>query len=159
MRNNKDRFQKAKEYAFLLLKFRLRSEKEIAERLKEKKFEEEIIKETVGFLRDKGFIDDSVFTKAWIESRIKKPIGLRKIREELKLKGIDKEEINKSIAIIKDNYSETEVVKEVALKRLSRLKGTEANVARRRLYAYLLRRGFSTDIVLDVINQLCKQIS
>ena len=45
MRNKEELLQKAREYAFLLLKFRLRSEKEIYSRLKQKKFAEEIHEE------------------------------------------------------------------------------------------------------------------
>lgn len=149
--------QKAKNYAFLLLKFRLRSEKELYSRLKKKKFPEQIIKETILFLKDKGFIDDKVFAKTWIESRLKRPLGLKRIKTELNLKGIDKEIIESSIDEIKNSYSEVEIVTGIAQKRLSRLKGIEPAIAKRRLYTYLLRRGFSGEVVTDVVNQLCKQ--
>ncbi len=151
--------QKARGYAFLLLKFRQRSRKEIYERLKKKKFDEEIINETISFLKNKGFIDDQLFAKAWIESRIKKPLGLRKIRQELNLKGIDKQIIDSQIGEIKEKYSEEEVVGEIAKKRLSRLKGIDPDNAKRRLYSYLLRRGFSSEIVIDTITRLCKRTS
>ena len=74
-----DQLQKAKNYAFLLLKFRPRSEKEISERLKRKKFDTAVIRETILFLKEKSFVDDSYFAKVWLESRIKRPLGLRKL--------------------------------------------------------------------------------
>lgn len=144
----------------MLLKFRLRSEKEIYERLKKKRFEEEIIRETVSFLRDKGFIDDRLFAKTWIECRIKKPLGLRKIRQELNLKGIDKEIINSQISEINKNYSEQDSVKKIVQERFNRLKGIEPRSAKRRVYAYLLRRGFSPETISDALNsRLCKHTS
>lgn len=149
--------QRAKNYAFLLLKFRLRSEKEIYHRLKKKKFPEGIIQETLFFLRDKKFIDDNFFAKTWIESRLKKPLGLRRIREELKLKGLDKEIIDSQLSEIKKSYSEEESATKIAQQRLNKLKGIEPIKAKSRVYRYLLRRGFSPEIVIDVVNQLCKQ--
>jgi len=160
VRNNEEALQKARDYAFLLLKFRLRSEKEIYQRLKRKRFDEEVIKQTLSFLNDRGFIDDNLFAKAWIESRIKKPLGLRRIRQELNLKGIDKEIIDSEIREIKKNYSEPDLVKEIAKVRLAKLKGIEPHSARRRVYAYLLRRGFSPEIVIEALSStLCKQTS
>ena len=156
MRNKEELLQKAREYAFLLLKFRLRSEKEIYSRLKQKKFAEEIIKETILFLKDKGFIDDSNFTKVWIESRLKRPLGLRRIKQELNLKGIAKEIIDTQLSQIKAGYFESDIVAKIAEARLSKLKDIEPENIKRRLYAYLLRRGFSPEVVMDVIAQLCK---
>jgi len=143
----------------LLLKFRLRSEKELYQRLKRKKFAEEIIRETILFLKDKGFIDDESFTKTWIESRLKRPLGLRRIRQELNLKGIAKETIDSQIIEAKNNYCEEDIVRKVAQERLGHLKSIEPDIAKRRLYSYLLRRGFSPEIVVDAITQLCKHTS
>jgi regulatory protein len=160
VRNSEETLQKARDYAFLLLKFRLRSEEEIYQRLKKKKFDEEVIKQTLSFLNDKGFIDDNLFAKAWIESRIKKPLGLRRIRQELNLKGIDKEIIDREFREIKKNYSEGDLVKKIAQERLKKLKGIEPLSARRRVYAYLLRRGFSPEIIIDALSStLCRRTS
>lgn len=138
----------------MLLKFRPRSEKEIYQCLRKKKFNDEIIKETLTFLKDKDFINDAKFSRVWIESRLKRPLGLRRIREELKLKGIDKEIINSQMEEIKKNYSEEDIVAEIIRKRLKRLKGIEPQKAKRRIFSYLLRRGFSPGIVMDAVNQL-----
>jgi regulatory protein len=149
-----DELKKAKNYAFLLLKFRPRSEKEIYQRLKNKKFNEEIIKNTVAFLKDKEFIDDNYFAKAWIQSRIKRPLGLGKLRAELKVKGVDKEIIDSQIQEIKKDYAEEDIVKAIAKAKISKLKGVEPLKAKRRILGYLLRRGFSAEIAFDVVGQL-----
>lgn len=145
---------KAKNYAFLLLKFRPRSEKEIFERLKKKRFNLEIIQKTLSFLKDKGFVDDKYFTKAWVESRIKKPLGLRRLKEELKIKGVAQEIIDSQINESKQDYSESDIVRKIAKDRLQRIKGINPQKAKQRIYAYLLRRGFSPEAAIDAINQL-----
>ncbi|MFH0856008.1 MAG: regulatory protein RecX [Candidatus Omnitrophota bacterium] len=155
MNKRTESFNKARDYAFFLLKFRLRSENELIRRLKLKKIPEETIKEVVSFLKEKRFIDDNVFAKAWVSSRLKKPLGLRRIKQELMQKGLDKETIEAQIAGVKD-YSEGQTVLALARERLSRLKGSDQVTSKRRVYAFLLRRGFSPEVVIDALNQLCR---
>ena len=154
MKSNLEPLQKAKNYAFLLLKFRPRSEKEIYQRLKKKKFDPGIINQTLAFLKDKGFINDSDFTRLWIESRLKRPLGLRRIRQELNLKGIDKQIIDSRIEEIKKSYSEEGLVTKICQEKFDKLKNIEPQKAKRRIYAYLLRRGFSPEVIIDAINNL-----
>lgn len=151
---NPDIRQKARGYAFLLLKFRLRSEKEIYERLKKKKIPEEIIRETLAFLKEKKFIDDNLFAQAWIASRLKKPLGLGRIKEELRIKGIAQEIIDSQLSEIKDGYCEEEIVAAIARQRFAKLKNIDPQKAKRRVYAWFLRRGFSADAVIEAINQV-----
>lgn len=147
-------FEKAKNYAFLLFKFRPRSEKELSQRLKNKKFDDRTIKDIVRFLKEKVFLDDSSFARAWIESRLKKPFGLRRIRQELKLKGIDEQIITSHIAAAKKDYSEEEIVKKITKEKFSKVRNLEVDKAKRRIFSYLIRRGFSPDVVMDAIRQL-----
>ncbi|MDP3731930.1 MAG: regulatory protein RecX [Candidatus Omnitrophota bacterium] len=146
--------QKARNYAFLLLKFRLRSENEIRQRLKKKKFDADIIESTLSFLKDKRFIDDNYFAKAWIESRIKKPLGIRRLKAELSIKGINKAIIDTQLNEIKKSYSEEDIVAGIAKDRLNKLENIDPQKAKRRVYAYLLRRGFSAETVIDVLSRI-----
>ncbi|MDD5166325.1 MAG: regulatory protein RecX [Candidatus Omnitrophica bacterium] len=146
--------QKARAYAFLLLKYRLRSEKELGERLKRKKFDEATVKETLAFLKEKDFIDDKVFARAWIDSRLRKPLGLRKIKQELKLKGINPEIADKIFDSLKQDYSEKDTVGKIFKDRFTRLKNIEPLKAKRRIYTYLLRRGFSGEAIIEAMHKL-----
>lgn len=150
--NSKD-FDKAKQYAFLLLKFRLRSEKELFERLKKKKFSDEVAGQVVAFLKERKFIDDESFAKAWITSRIKRPLGIRRLKQELELKGVDRMIIRAHLEELQKKYSEKEVVSEIVKNRLDKLRKLEPEKAKRRVYSYLLRRGFSPEVVIDAISR------
>ncbi|MFA5004558.1 MAG: regulatory protein RecX [Candidatus Omnitrophota bacterium] len=153
-RANSDTPEKAREYAFLLLKFRLRSAKELEQRLKQKGFSEGVSCETVKFLKDKEFIDDRVFARGWVSSRLKRPFGLRRIKQELIQKGIGKEVIENAVSWAKEDYHEALVVKQLAEQRFAKSKGIEAFRAKQRIYAYLIRRGFSPDLVSDAVRKL-----
>jgi regulatory protein len=144
----------ARDYAFLLLKYRQRSEKEIKDRLKKKKFPEEAISQTLAFLREKKFIDDDTFARAWIKERLARSIGPRRLSQELKLKGIDKQIIDGNLRQALDSYNETRTVRELAESRFSRLKNLDPQTAKRRVYGYLLRRGFSPEAIIETLDQL-----
>lgn len=149
-----DNFNKARDYAFRLLKFRMRSQQELRVRLKRRKFDDATIEKVIAFLGERKFIDDREFTRAWAQERIKRPLGIGRIRWELKIKGIDKDIIEEVLGTIRSNYDEDGIVSELARARLQRFKGLEPKKARTRLYAYLLRRGFSPDVVSDAIKQI-----
>ena len=144
----------ARAYAFLLLKFRLRSENELKVRLKQKGFSEELSQDTVNFLKDKEFIDDRVFARGWVASRLKRSFGLRRIRQELVQKGLDKEIIDNSLSQVKEHYNESQTVSQLAQQRFSKLKGIEPLKAKARVYGYLMRRGFSPDISSEIVKGL-----
>jgi regulatory protein len=145
--------ERARAYAFLLLKFRLRSENELKARLEQKGFSEELSQDTVNFLKDKEFINDCVFARSWVSSRLKRPFGLKKIRQELVQKGLDKEIIDNSLSQVKEHYNEGQIVIQLAQQRFSRIKGIEPLKAKARVYGYLLRRGFAPDVVSDIVKK------
>jgi len=146
--------QKAKRYAFLLLKFRMRSEAEISRRLEAKKFDRQTIAQVVSFLKEKGFLDDDEFARAWIASRIKKPLGLRRLRVELRLKGIDSDIIDRQIGRVKEEYSEEAIVERLVREKSGKLKGLDPQQAKRRIFSSLVRRGFSSDAIVEAISKL-----
>jgi len=141
-------------YAFRLLKFRPRSEYELHQRLKKRGFPEPTIKETLFFLKEKGLINDLEFARIWVESRIKKPLGINRLKQELKIKGVDKGIIERVIEIVSSKYDEEEIIKNLICRRWEKLKHIEPEKAKRRLFLYLLRRGFSSDEVQEAINQI-----
>jgi len=148
--------ENARAYAFLLLKFRMRSENELKVRLKQKGFSEELTQSTVSFLKDKKFIDDHVFAKGWVFSRLKRPFGLRRIKQELVQKGVAKEVIQDALALVKEHYHESQVVSQLAKQRFSRLEDVDPLKAKARVYGYLMRRGFSPDVIMEVIRDAKK---
>ncbi|MCX5712549.1 MAG: regulatory protein RecX [Candidatus Omnitrophica bacterium] len=145
---------KAKNYAFLLLKYRLRSTEEIRDRLKRKKFSAQAIEATIKDLSASRFLDDEAFAKAWIEYRLNNKIGIRRLRVELGTFGIPKETVSRQLESIKDDYNEEEIIQRVIKQKVRKLASPVDLTAKRRIYAYLLRRGFSPEVVSDNIKQL-----
>lgn len=146
--------RQAREYAFLLLKFRIRSEKEIYDRLKKNNFDEAVIKTAIEFLKKKKFINDVDFARQWISSRMKRLAGPRKLWQELKAKGIGEEIIRAQLDAIQEQYPEEKIIEEVVKAKFESLRGIDPETAKRRIWSYLIRRGFSAQISDEVINKL-----
>jgi regulatory protein len=155
-KKSKQDFNHALQYAFRLLKFRLRSEKEIITRLTRRGYSTATIEKVVRFLKQSSFLSDEEFAKIWTESRLKRPFGLRRIRQELKDKGVKEDLVEACLSQVKANYCEQETVLRLARQRLSRLKDPSSFKTKARLYNYLLRRGFSADTVYEVVVKLLK---
>ncbi len=157
MAKTKD-FARARNYLWQLLRFRQRSEKEIYDRLKNKEYEPKVIDEAVSYFKDLGYINDKEFAKNWIENRLSKPLGLRVIRRELKNKGIHEETITQFLDEKRQAWNERGIVEELAGKYLSKVKEKNELLqeVKPKLYAYLIRRGFSPDIVSEVISRILK---
>lgn len=149
-------FIKAKNCALRLIKFRLRSEKEIRDKLKEKEFPLGIIGEVVDFLKKTGLLDDALFARLWVQSRMPRSFGLRRLRFELNKKGIEKEIIEKALESVGEHYSEEESIKEIIALKLKKMRSREPAKIKSSLYGFLLRRGYPQDKVYDAICKVLK---
>lgn len=147
----------AKNYALRLIKIRLRSEKEIRDKFKTKEYSPQVIEEAVDFLKKINLLDDRLFAKLWVESRIKRPLGLARLKYELKLKGIDKAIIEEAINRVKENYDERAVIGDVVRNKIKRMKGLPAEKIKTRLYGFLLRKGYPRESVFDALKNLARQ--
>lgn len=155
MRNSAaDASGKAKRYALLLLKFRVRSEKEMAGRLKEKKFAGPVVKNTLAFLKKNNLINDADFARLWIQARIGGLCGLDRLKEELRAKGVAARIIERELKKAGGNYKEEDTVARLAVEQLASMGNLEPQKAKRRLFAYLARRGFSQEIIEQVIHKV-----
>ena len=151
----KEEIKKAKDYAFKLLSYRPRSIKEIEDRLKKKDYSAKVILEVIKSLKRLKFLNDKEFSRMWVESRIKtRPMGRYRLYQELIQKGIDRDLIEKTL----NNYREEEEIKlarELAQRKLKRsYQNLDEVTTKRRLYGFLQRRGFSYDIIQEVMKEL-----
>jgi len=153
MSTEKD-LKKAVNAALRLIRFRPRSEAEIISRLGEKGYGTDSIKKSVKYLKDADYLNDAEFCRVWIESRKDKPLGFRKIIQELREKGVKQEIIERAVKEARGDYSEREVIQRLVDKKLNLMRGLEKNVVRRRIYSFLLRRGFEQDAVNEAMHKI-----
>ncbi|MDP2913248.1 MAG: regulatory protein RecX [Candidatus Omnitrophota bacterium] len=148
---------RAKNNAYMLLRQRPRSEFEIRRRLELKGYDGPVIDGIVEGLKRTGDIDDAKFAKLWMESRMhSSPVGDVVLRHELKEKGVKDSIIEATMADKAGSYDEYEVAFSMAVERFERLKKLDRRKALKRLYDFLMRRGFKYDTVRRINEALTK---
>jgi len=146
---------RARNNAYALLRLRPRSESEIRRRLKEKGYDGTIINEVIADLKHAGDIDDEKFAKFWIESRMHmNPVGDVVLKHELKEKGISDSIIEATLDLKAKNYDEYEVAFSMARERFERFKKLDRSKAAKRLYDFLMRKGFKYENIRRIIEKL-----
>jgi regulatory protein len=143
----------AKRIAYRSLKFRPKSEKELRTKLEEKGITPATIQNVVELLKKQGLLDDKLFARGWTASRLRKPLGITRIRRELKQKGISDEIIAAETPEVTSS-EELESALALAKKRLALYSRIPKLKIKQRLYGYLVRRGFRFETVTRVLNNL-----
>ncbi len=135
---------KAMNTAMNFLGYRQRSSEEIRIRLKKDEWSETVIDRVIERLHAVKLLDDAQFANSWVQHRTSfKPRGSRLIKQELRFKGVAKEEIE---AALPDDESELQNAV-VALQKLERkLEKFEGRELEQKAIELLARRGFSFGI-------------
>ena len=141
-----DQAARATEAALVFLGYRPRSEKEVRDRLRRGGFQADAIEHAIARLHDWRYLDDADFARRWIENRTThRPRGRRLLQQELRHKGIDSEIARDAIDAAE--LDETGAAEALARRRLPSYAGDEPAAIRRRLGAYLARRGYGYDVI------------
>lgn len=147
-------YKKAFDDACRMLSVRPKSQMELVKKLK-LKYDAGVIDEVIRKLQEYGYIDDTEFSKLWIEERKRlKPAGKKKIAQELRAKGIDKQVVDEAIERFIPDDLDAAVT--IAQKKISRAGGfPEGSQELQKLYRYLLYRGFDYDTIRQALEK-CK---
>jgi regulatory protein len=142
----KMRLQEAKDAAFKLLSFRMRSIAEMRKRLKEKSFSQIEIDHVIDKLTKLNYLNDVEFGKAFVKEKIKnKKIGPKAIKSELFPHQLSPDFVDELIESIYKKYKINDLIT-FHLKRKKIKKNTQMNKSDlSRLNNYLLRKGFEWD--------------
>lgn len=153
------------EAAARFLEPRARSVTEVRKRLTGAGYRSDLIEGAITRMVELGVLDDSAFARAWIESRDRaRPRGERAIRQELALKGVDREIVERLLEERRDGSAVRESERDgvvvsadqtAAERLLARHLRSISRVAdprqrRQRAYALLARNGFDSDICRTV---------
>ncbi|HBG82091.1 TPA: hypothetical protein DDW69_04655 [candidate division CPR2 bacterium] len=146
-----DELGKAYDRALRFLGYRMRSEKEVRDKLKEKEYQDFVIDEVIERLKKNKFINDSQFADSWVRDRTNlKPTGKKMLELELKQKGISESIIINVLSRI-DKEDEFELAQKLASKR--KFEDLAPEVRKKKITDYLLRRGFGWDVIKEILKE------
>lgn len=148
-----DLFGKCYNAALRLLSYRPRSDAEIRARLS-RRFGKEIIDRVLLQLKARQMVDDAAFAQFWRENRESfSPRSKRLLKLELRQKGIDPEVVDEVLEGFDDDESAYR-----AAKRKGRTVERDYETFRRKLGAFLGRRGFSYGVIKRTIERLWQEL-
>ena len=151
----RDEVEQAYERALNFLSYRPRSETEVRRNLQKKNVADEVIEEVVERLTRAGMLNDCEFARYWVENRVKfNPRGARALRYELRQKGVPDSIISDTLAGVDEEAAALGAARAGA-RRLAHLQPADF---RRRLGAYLARRGFSYAAVKPVVEEMLEMV-
>ena len=147
-------YLQAKQAALRLLAYRPRSVEELRRRLKER-FSEPAVEQTVAALRTQGLLDDAAFAREWRCQRERlRPRGPATIANELRRLGVDSEVVDDALA----DFDAAGNAYRAAARYASRQSRQDYPEFRRKLWAFLQRRGFDAAVVRQTVERLWQEL-
>ena len=104
-----------------------------------------------------GTLDDAQFARQFIRAKISGAgLSRRRLQSELWRRGVAREVIDAALAdvLVEDEVDENAQIARVAAKKLRTLRSLDAATTRRRLYAFLARRGYESAAIRRVMDAL-----
>lgn len=145
-------YKKAMNYSLNLISKYLKTKHELVKKLKEKEYDEEIIKKVIDKLEALGYLNDEQYVEAYIRSKKDgSTVNKRTLYNKLLQKGIDRELVRQNLD--NSDIDEYENALKAALKKLPHLKG-DLRTKKAKLYQFLYSKGFDYEICSKVLNNI-----
>ena len=152
---SEDKTIRGKEYLLRLLSRRIYSRYEISSKLKNKGYPEKIIADLILWLEDNNYINDELFAEMWAQFRLQnKPIGRYKLNQELRIKGVKQDIIQKVIDKTYKEIDELTLARNLIKEKIVSSEIKNIRIDPKKIYNFLLRRGFSTEISRNIYHEL-----
>ncbi len=151
-----DEVEQAYERALTFLGPRPRSEAEVRRRLQTAKVPAEAVTAVLERLNRAGLVNDQAFANYWVDNRSTfRPRSKRLLQAELRQKGLSDEALQSALGEVDDAGAAYAIAKQ----RSRRLSGLEFVEFKRKLGAFLARRGFDYDTIEPIVERVWKELS
>ena len=135
--------------ALHFLGYRARSRTEVRDRLRRYGYGQETVEGVVGRLVELGYLDDKEFARTATREKARR-YGPRRVSADLRRSGVDAELAQNVVDEEFAGRSELEEARSAAARRYNR-GGSDAEA--RRVYGFLVRRGYSSDVCAEVARE------
>lgn len=153
---DEDNYIKCKNTALKTIERTYKSEKELAQKLALKGYDDHIINRTINFMKEYNLLNDNNYATMYVKDKSRN-IGKKKIKYSLLQKGIDEEIIESELEKI-NNDEVKAIVYEVALKKYKVFSKRENDNYKltQKLYRFLMGKGYDYDLIKDVVKSIVK---
>ncbi len=148
----------ARRQALRLLSVRDHTRRQLASKLR-RRHPAEIVRQTLDRLQRQGLLDDEAAALERARScRLRRHWGNRKIRLDLRSKGIDAKIIDRVLAQVDQERPERRCLEELLASRVEKGGRPETAAQARGLYQFCLRRGFEAEDVRRALEPFLKSL-
>ena len=154
-----DQLQKAKDAAYRYLSYRARSTAEVRDKLREKEFAAEVVAEVVADLQRQKLLDDREFARRWVEARLPRAYGARKLVQDLRHKGVAAGVVDEVLAEYASALNSGERAVDLLSKQAWRYRGLAPDKAKRRMLGFLARRGCNEEMAKAAVEQVWQELA
>lgn len=153
---DEDNYIKCKNTALKTIERTYKSEKELAQKLALKGYDDHIINRTINFMKEYNLLNDNNYATMYVKDKSRN-IGKKKIKYSLLQKGIDEEIIESELEKI-NNDEVKAIVYEMALKKYKVFSKRENDNYKltQKLYRFLMGKGYDYDLIKDVVKSIVK---
>jgi regulatory protein len=128
---------------------RARTVHEVRRALGRRGYARPVVAAVIERLRAARYLDDADFARTWVSTRARRGVAApARLARELREKGVAEAEIAAALRNLHEAWDPAEAAGQAAQRKLKSLQGLPAAVARRRLAAFLDRRGFTAEVIL-----------
>ena len=142
--------KRAKKYAMHLLERMDRTELILRQKLEQAGYPEIAVEAAVAYVSSYGYINDKRYAQHYIECR-KGRTGRARLKMELRQKGVQ-DAVIEEVLEEAEGEDPREVIRNLVEKK-RRTEGPMDEKEKRKIYGYLMRRGFSSSDILCVIRE------
>lgn len=133
------------------ISYRLRSEKEVRQHLKEKEATPDTIEKTIQKLKEQKYLDDQIYGDSFVRTAAtisQKGPGV--LKQEMKLKGLKDEVINQALT----QYSNDQLIEnalKLAEKTWKKHRNTSQREAKNKVQQMLFQKGYTQEVIQQVL--------
>ncbi|PSQ97855.1 MAG: recombinase RecX [Bacteroidetes bacterium SW_9_63_38] len=151
-----EQYVEAKQTALNYLAHKPRTEEEVRRKLRKTEASSSVIEDVVERLHELSYLDDEAYAEDYVRNRFaSKKYGPVRIRRELVERGVDRRVADDAVAALFADEDPVAAAREHAEKRWGRLsKEEDPRRRRQKLYRYLRRRGFRSDTINPILDDL-----
>jgi regulatory protein len=135
--------------ALNLLGYRARSEAEIRDRLRRYGYVEETVETVVFRLKELGYLDDAEFARLKAREKARR-YGPRRVSAELRQSGVGEALAQE---VVREEFAGRSEVGEARSAAARRYNGRGSDAEARRVYGFLVRRGYSAEVCAQVARE------
>jgi len=135
--------------ALHFLGYRARSRREVRDRLRRYGYGEETVGRVIGRLEELGYLDDEEFARTAAREKARR-YGPRRVSADLRRSGVDAELAQD---VVEEEFAERSEVEAARSAAARRYNSGGSDAESRRVYGFLMRRGYSADVCAEVARE------